>query len=148
MFVVPLALAGCSAYEAPELRVVSVGVSERSAEAVVLRVVIDAENANDVALPLRDVEYEVEVGDGGEGRVFRGVRSAEATLRRFGTQQIEVPAVVAAGSWPGEGTPYVIRGRLRYTTPGEIAQILFDAGVRRPEVSFEGRGVIGAAGAP
>lgn len=134
-----LLLGGCSAYEAPNLKVVDARVSERSTEGVVLMFTIDAENPNEEGLPLRSVDYRVSL-DGRE--VFTGTRSAEATLRRYGTQQIRLPAVVALTE-PGAGETaanYRIEGTLRYITPGEIAEILFDAGVRQPSVSFSGEG--------
>ncbi|MCC6675999.1 MAG: LEA type 2 family protein [Phycisphaerales bacterium] len=130
---------GCSSYEAPNLKVVEARVSERSAEGVVLMFTLDAENPNEEGLPLRSVDYRVLL-DGRE--VFTGTRSAEATLRRYGTQQIRLPAVVAMTD-PGAVAPaanYRIEGTLSYITPGEIAEILFDAGVRQPSVGFSGEG--------
>lgn len=132
-------LGGCSSYEAPNLKVMEARVTERSGEGVVLTFTIDAENPNEESLPLRDVQYRVTL-DGRE--VFSGKRSAEATLRRYGTQQIRLPAVVAM-SEPGASAAaanYRIEGTLWYTTPGEIAEILFDAGVRQPSVGFSGEG--------
>lgn len=132
---------GCSAYDAPDLSVSSVTVADRSDEAVVLEFVLDASNSNGVELPLQTVEYTVRL----DGRVvFDGTRSAEATLRREGTQRIVLPAAVRLEPGvPLQGDyPYGISGRLTYVTPGEIAQVLFDAGVRRPRVSFSERGTI------
>lgn len=138
-------LAGCSAYDAPRLAVSSVAVADRSDEAVVLDFTLDAANANDVELPLETVEYTVRV----DGRVvFEGTRSAEATLRRSGTQQIVLPAAIRLSpDVPLAGEyPYSIQGRVTYVTPGEIAQLLFDAGVRRPKVGFRDSGVLDFGG--
>ncbi len=140
LLLVPV-LTGCSSYDAPRLAVSSVVLADRSDEAVVLDVTLDAENSNEVELPLETIEYTVLV----DGRVvFEGTRSAEATLRREGTQQIVLPvAIRLAPDVPLRGEyPYRIRGRLTYVTPGEIAQLLFDAGVRRPRVGFRDEGVI------
>ena len=136
-----LPLAGCSSYDAPRLAVSSVALGERSDEAVVLVFTLDAANSNDVALPLERVRYTVRL----DGRVvFRGTRWAEATLRRVGTQQISLPAAVPLEQMPktGRGVPYRITGELIYVTPGEIAQLLFDSGVRRPSVRFSDDGVL------
>ena len=134
-----LPLTGCSSYDAPRLAVSSVVLADRSDEAVVLNVTLDAQNSNEVELPLETIEYTVRV----DGRVvFEGTRSAEATLRREGTQQIVLPVAIRLepdARLRGE-YPYTIRGELTYVTPGEIAQLLFDAGVRRPTVSFTDRG--------
>jgi len=37
---------------------------------------------------------------------------------------------------------FEIAGHLAYTTPGQIAEILFDAGLRRPSVAFRDAGEI------
>lgn len=138
---------GCSSYEAPNLKVVDARVTERSEEGLVLTFTLDAENPNEEAVPLRAVTYRVSL----DGRqVFEGTRSPEATLRRYGTQQIRLPAVVAASepSFGASEAKYRIEGTLRYTTPGEIAEILFDTGVRKPSVGFSGEGTAGLTVTP
>lgn len=142
-------LSGCSSYDAPRLTVSSVTIADQSDEAVVLLFTVDAANANEEALPLERVRYTVRLN----GRVvFRGTRWAEATLRRVGTQQITLPAAIPFEDAPElrsdardqlvGGLPYRITGRMTYVTPGEIAQLLFDAGVRRPRVRFADEGVL------
>jgi hypothetical protein len=37
---------------------------------------------------------------------------------------------------------FEIEGKLSYTTPGSIAQVLFDTGVRRPSVHFRQEGEV------
>ena len=134
-------MVGCASFDAPTLTVSSVVLADRSDEAVVLDVTLDAVNTNAVELPLETIEYTVFVNG---GVVFEGTRSAEATLRREGTQQIVLPvAIRLAPDVPLDGVyPYRIRGEMTYVTPGEIAQLLFDAGVRRPTVSFSQRGEV------
>ena len=139
-------LAGCSSYKPPTLAVTGASVAQESPDGLVLRFTLDATNENEVELPLREVAYAVRL-DGRE--VFRGVRSPEATLRRLGTQQIVVPAAVPAdGERPRGVARFEIDGKLSYTTPGSIAQVLFDTGVRRPSVRFrqEGEVDLSAAG--
>lgn len=139
-------LPGCASYQAPAFSVAEARPGVRTQQGVEMFFVLNARNDNDAALPLRDVEYRVEL----DGRtVFSGTRSAEATLRRLGTQQITLPAVVKlddnapasvrAGS---PGVPYRISGTVTYVTPGQIAEILFDTGVRVPTVGFNGDGQI------
>jgi hypothetical protein len=125
-------LAGCSSYSAPTLRVSRAEVIDRSREASVVHFTIEAQNANDVELPLRSVSYTL--SKGGQP-VFRGIRSPEATLRRIGTQTFTIPAVLPA-SEPAGPQVYTLQGTLEYIIPGSIAQILFDTGVRRPSVGF------------
>jgi len=136
----PAALSGCTRYAAPTLRTAGVSVADETAEGLVLAFSLDASNPNDVPLPLRDVHYSLWL----EGQeVFTGVRSAQATLSRKGTGRIVLPAVVAIQ--PGRPAPsgvvrYRLAGSLVYQTPGEIAQILFDTGVRRPTAQFADAG--------
>ncbi len=128
-----LSCGACSSYDNPSLRVTDVSVRERSAEATVVEFTIELENPNEVALPLKELSYDVSL-DG--KRVFSGFRSPEATLRRFGTQRIRVPAVIS-GEAPRSGTVWCrMSATLAYTTPGELAEVLFEADVRRPEVGF------------
>lgn len=130
-------LAGCSD-TAPRLNVVGVREVERTAQGTVLAIDIDAENANDVAMPLREIAYSISIN----GRpVFTGTRSPEATIRRFGTQRLTVPAVVSGGIGTTSGL-YEVRGDLEYVAPGRLAEILFDTGVRTPSASFVGRGAV------
>lgn len=139
-------LGGCASYRAPEFSVTEARAGARSNDGVEMFFTLDARNDNDAALPLRDVEYRVEL----DGRtVFSGTRSAEATLRRLGTQQITLPAVVRLdenapmGARTGGATlPYRISGTVTYVTPGQIAEILFDTGVRVPTVGFGGEGQV------
>ncbi|MEM9166525.1 MAG: LEA type 2 family protein [Planctomycetota bacterium] len=135
------ALQGCSRYADPSVAVERITLTDRSAEAAVLDIELAATNTNEVALPLRTVEYTLRL-DGDV--VFRGTRSAEATLRRVGTQPIVLPAAIRLDRHPApaSGMRYRLTGRMKYVTPGEIAQRLFDAGVRRPTVRFAQEGVL------
>lgn len=135
-------VAGCASPSAPRLEHAGARVTGRSAEGVAMSITLDAYNDNEIALPLREIEYSVSL----EGReVFRGTRSAEATLRRKGVQQLSLPAVIALE--PGEVPPggvqeFRLRGTLTYVTPGKIAELLFDTGVRVPSVGFATQGEI------
>jgi hypothetical protein len=134
-----LPLMGCANYAAPRLQVTGAHVAETSPQAAVLRFDFDAENPNEVELPLREIRYSVSIG----GReVFRGVRSPESTLRRLGSQSFSIPAVMLADHPLTLPADYAIDGTLVYITPGSFAQVLFDTGVRRPSVSFRHQGTL------
>lgn len=135
-------LAGCNTHSSPALSVTNLAVGQRSDQAVVLLFTLDAENANSVPLPLREVRYRFAL-DGRE--VFAGRRSAQATLRRFGTQQIQLPVVVPRDDMPDHAADYQLTGKLVYIAPGEIAQILFDTGVRKPSTPFKHHGQLDLA---
>lgn len=136
-------LGGCQSYHAPGLSVASAEAVERTGEGISVLFTLDARNDNDTQLPLREVEYRVDLN--GQS-IFSGTRSAEATLRRHGIQQIRLPASAPLGGPAGElgqGTArYTISGTLYYITPGQFAETLFDAGVRKPSVSFSFDGEI------
>jgi hypothetical protein len=133
-----LAVGGCSSYSDPTLRVAGAGVRDEGPGALVLEVTIAAQNRNHVELPLREIDYAVRI-DGRE--VFHAVRSPEATLRRLGEQTFSVPAVLTySGERPTGVHEFEIEASVTYITPGEIAQALFDTGVRRPTARFSDRG--------
>jgi Late embryogenesis abundant protein len=141
-------LAGCSSYSAPGLKIASARIAEETGSGLVLDFAIDATNRNEIELPLYEVRYTLRL-DGRE--VFSGVRSPEASLRRFGTQTIHIPAVVAVS--PGSPRPtgpraYSLDGTLGYITPGQVARVLFDIKVRRPRVGFHEEGSIDLGQAP
>ncbi len=123
--------AGCG-YQSPVVSVGAATAGERTAAHTLVNITIEATNPNTIALPLRRLDYTVAAG----GAAFSGVRSPEATLPPGGTRTISFPAVLPAGAPAG---PYTVSGTLLYTTPGQIAEILFDTGVSRPTVSFGGQ---------
>ncbi|HVU65001.1 MAG TPA: LEA type 2 family protein [Phycisphaerales bacterium] len=136
-------LGGCESYSAPVLSVTKAEPLERTTDGCSMLFTLDARNDNVDALPLRTVEYTVDL-NGQE--VFHGKRSAEATLRRLGIQQLHLPAAmpVTPGNADllGGPTHYRLTGSLYYVTPGRLAETLFDAGVHTPSVSFSFEGDI------
>jgi hypothetical protein len=136
-----LMLVGCSGQPAPRLSVIDASMTERSDSGMVVTFTVQADNATGHEVPLRDVEYEVLF----HGRpVFRGTRSAQATVRRYGTQDFTLPIAIPAGgneSLTG-AVPYTLKGKVTYLVPGALAEALFDMDVVRPSTDFEGRGVV------
>lgn len=136
-------LAGCESYAAPTLSLVNAEPTERTPDGCAMVFTLDARNSNEDALPLKTVEYQLDLN----GReVFSGARSAEATLRRLGAQQLKLPAVVALTP---ENQPlaagvsrYRLSGSMYYVTPGRFAQTLFDARISTPSASFAFEGDI------
>jgi LEA14-like dessication related protein len=134
---------GCSIYRDPALNVGQPAVHETTEQALTLRFPIDLQNPNEEPLKLLQLEYDVRV----DGRtVYSGIRDAQATVASHGTRQVEIPAVVRYDdlNWTAANVPaqarYSISGKLQYVTPGEIAQILFDTGVRKPRAGFRAQG--------
>lgn len=130
-------IGGCG-YQAPTVEVKSASVIERTDHHTLVRLTIEATNPNTLALPLRRIDYTI----GSGGATFSGVRSPEATLPPGGTRTITFPAVLPAAAVGNDGGAYTLSGRIMYTTPGQIAELLFDTGVSRPTVGFRGDGSI------
>ncbi len=142
---VPSAAAACAfiggcGYQAPTVEVKSAAIVERTDQHTVVNLTIEATNPNTLALPLRRIDYTV----GSGGATFSGVRSPEATLPPGGTRTITFPAVLPAAAVGSDGGVYTVSGTILYTTPGQIAELLFDTGVSRPTVGFRGDGPIAA----
>lgn len=136
-------LGGCGlSTKAPSLSLSKVEVGEQTEQGVVLYFNLDAQNQNEVELPLRQVKYALRVGG---KEVFRGVRSPEASLRRLGTQRVRFPAVVPAASIPAGALAFEVDGVLEYATPGQIAELLYDVGLRNPSVGFREAGTVDLA---
>ena len=141
---------GCSRYRDPDFDVIAIRELERTQEALVLGFTLRARNPNDEALPLKQASYRLSL----DGRtVFDGQRSAEAILRRFDdAQTIELPAVVPAADFDlarfdqPAPVPYRLTGTVEYQTPGELAEVLFDSGVRRPKAHISVGGELDTGG--
>lgn len=134
---------GCAGHRDPALVVSDAALAETSDEALGLRFWLDLQNPNDEPLKLLRFEYDVKVN----GRtVYSGARDAQATLAANGTRRLAVPAVVRFDQmdWNAAARPhradYSISGSVQYVAPGEIAEILFDLGVRKPRAGFKGAG--------
>ncbi len=133
---------GCTGIKSPTVEVISAALGEQTDEAITLRMGLRLRNPNNEPLSLLEFDYRVEV-DGREA--FRGRRSAQMTLSRLSTRDVEIPAVVTLGEsgWHADalrsGQAQVrIHGSLRYLAPGAISQTLFDTGISKPRARFSG----------
>ena len=124
----------------PSLSVASAKVTDRTDAGFVIDFIIDAKNANEFELPLKEATYTVWLDD---AKVFKGVRSPEASLRRFGIQEVRLPAAIPSSlNLPDGVVTYRITGTLSYIRPGALSEVLFDAGVITPSRSFAAQGTI------
>jgi len=135
-------LGGCSLYSDPAISVTGVSLTERTEEAIALDVSLEMSNGNNVPLELLDFDYAFSV-DG--NRVFHGRRSAEATLGASGHHTVVIPVVVRYDQvdwkqFPPDRFDYSLSGHVQYVTPGELAELLLDLGVRRPRAGFRNSG--------
>lgn len=129
-----LPLGACAAARSPRVEVAGATADPSG----VVRVGLIAHNDHKTELDVRVVRYAVSI-DGRE--VFRGERAGEAAIRRFGSQQLEVPVPVGDAA----GRTFRVRGEIEYFEPEAIWQTLYETGLRRPTSAFSGEGVIGIA---
>ena len=134
-------LAGCTGASAPSFRVLDASLTSETDDGYVVTFTLEGENANGFELPLREVDYRLELD--GE-TVFTGRRSAEVTLAAGSTGEVRLPVSVPIVE--GRGLPasmeYELSGRVTYVLPGAIAELLFDNQIRKPRVGFGERGVL------
>lgn len=136
----PIALAGCSSYQAPSFEAVSVREAERTDTHAVLIFEVRATNPNREPMPLGKATYTLRFDD---TVVFEGVRSPESTVDTYASNSFELPAVVPAGLIATEGRiGYTLDGQVVYRRPGAFADVLFDAQITVPEAPLSIRGVI------
>ena len=79
---------------APTFQILGAEVTERTDEGIVIMFLVEGTNTGDESLPVREVEYSLEL-DG--RRVFSGTRNGEVTLPRRGVQVLQLPAPIAHG---------------------------------------------------
>lgn len=136
-------LPGCTMLQPPDLETHGAVLTELSDDAAVFNFRVAMNNPNDDSLQLLEMIYELRID--GEP-VYEGRRAVQRTLGPRTEAAMELPAVIpfTRVGWTEASRPdsvrYDLRGRLQYVTPGYIAEILFDTGVRRPRVSFSSTG--------
>ncbi|MHC4217320.1 MAG: LEA type 2 family protein [Planctomycetota bacterium] len=148
--VIVLLAGGCSGFRRPAISVQDVAVTEVTNDAVALAFAVDLHNPNDKTVELFEFRYTLAV-DGKQ--VYAGRRAPDANVAAAATQRVSLPAVIPFDrvGWTAEGHPasagYTLSGRLVYTAPSTIAQLLFDTGVRRPKSAFSKRGELALSSA-
>lgn len=134
---------GCSRYRPPSIQLVSVRLIEQTEEAAAFHFDMILENPNDEPIELREFRYTLNLDN---ANVFVGRRAAGTTLHPETGNQISLPVVVRYDTmgWSNRTLPpaveYQLSGELLYVTPGELAEILLDTGVRKPKVRFSRAG--------
>lgn len=135
--VLALILPACATRSGPTVEVVDAALTELTDAGMVIRFALDARNTSPDPLTLREIVYSLTL-DGVV--VFKGTRSAEATIRRFGTQTIDLPVAIPMPEGPPRGqVPYELIGSISYIPPGAFAEVLYDANLVRPTITFHDR---------
>ena len=142
------AMSGCTGFREPVVTIVGASITETSDSAIGLDLLLELANSNSEAVELNEFTYAITINGTG---TYRGRWAASATLPSNGSRQLVIPAVVrydqmgwTENSLPAEAS-FGISGSLHYIAPGDIAEILFDTGVRKPKVSFRGQGILNLA---
>ncbi|MCZ6834228.1 MAG: hypothetical protein O7G85_00495 [Planctomycetota bacterium] len=134
-----LPFSGCTNFKPPSIKLANVRLVERTDEAVAFHFDLVLENPNDEPIELREFRYALTLD---EAQIYRGRRAAFSTLHPGTISEMTLPAVVRfdllndAGQTLPEAMNYQLTGTLLYETTGELAEILLDTGVRKPEVRF------------
>jgi len=131
------ALAACSLTKAPGVEVSDVSLGNVTDEGYELQFELTLSNPNLEPLELHETEYRLSVGG---APVYDGRWSAEASVKAEGAKTITIPAVVPFDRAGEDTVPdridYSINGTMWYMTTDRIAEILFDANIRRPSVGY------------
>lgn len=133
---------GCSkGIQAPTIVSTGMQITDVTDIGIALDFVLELQNPNDKTLELEEILYTLDVN--GEA-VYIGRHSAKAALPVSGYRMLRVPAVVPTAMRPDRTQPVdvVLHGVVVYLAPGEISEILFDTGVRRPKVAFRIESVV------
>jgi hypothetical protein len=140
-----LCLGACSAgHSDPEFRVLEARVEETSPDtpgASVVAFYLEGINESREGIPLRDIRFTATV----QGKSVEVRRAGEATLGRFSTRRIRVPAAFDGQTF-APGDAYSISGIVRYEAQGTFARTLYDAGWVDHSVSFSGSGTLAEPG--
>jgi len=139
------AISGCSGFRDPVVTIVNASLTETSESAIGLGLRLELANSNSEPVELYEFTYAITINGTG---TYRGRWAASATLPANGSRHLVIPAVVRYDQlgWTEDSVPaqarFDVTGTLLYIAPGDIAEILFDTGVRKPTVAFSGRGII------
>jgi hypothetical protein len=132
---------GCASSPAPSFRVVEARVEETTDTATVVAFYIEGVNESRDPIPLRDIRFTTTVG----GTPYEARRAGEATLARFSTRRLRIPAAFPTADFE-PGTPFSIDGVVRYEANGAFARTLYDAGWVDHSVAFSGTGTLAQPG--
>ena len=132
--------AACATTSPPQLRLVDTRIEQQTADGAVVMLQVEATNPNPYSIALGVVEYALAV----DGRtVSRGVRDAQRTLQRFGSQTLFLPAGVPA-PFSIEGRPCRAAGEVIYVPPSALARTLLDMEVSVTKSNFAGTSTLAA----
>ncbi len=134
---IPLALlASCSSPYSPEVSLAGARLVERTSDATLLELDLDASNAGDEPLRMKDIAYEARTSD----EVFTATRSAQAVIPPFSTRRVVLPVAIPRDLGDGPYT-VVVQGRMVYVPNSVIRDTMSDLGWPSPSSPVGGDAV-------
>lgn len=129
-------LGACSSgTKPPRFQLVSARAADRTDEGVRIEFTLVGENPNDHDIELGEAIYRASAGG---VEFFKGAQSPEVALPRYGRVELILAASAPPGMIPPGATSVTLSGWIEYMQPGPFAEVLYDAGLRRPTTAIEG----------
>ena len=137
-----LLAAGCAAN--PSVRPVDARTVSKTAEGSSIHMKLELENPNDAPVELTMWDYSVSVND---QSVYSGQWVASLTVPPRERMLAELPAFVPASAGDVSGASWRVSGILSYRATGKLDKLLYQLGINRLSMLFEGSGT-GVAAMP
>ncbi len=151
MLMTGLLLAGCSWLKPPkppkpvidpEAAVTQVRLIRSGDQASRFDITVTLTNPNDFALELEGAHYSFEIGPSR----YETETVPHTTLPKSGKISIALPAVLTGeGGAPPTGGQYHASGSITLNPPGQIRRVLYELGLPKPKVRFDGQGMVASA---
>ena len=129
-------LAACSSSVSPEVSLVGARFVERTSDATLLELELDAANAGSEPLKLRDIEYEARTNTD----TFTATRSAQAVIPPFSSRRVVLPVAIPRDLGDGPYT-LTVQGRMLYVPNSVIRDTMTDLGWPSPSSPIAGDAV-------
>ncbi len=129
-------LPACSSPYSPEVSLAGARLVERTSDATLLELDLDASNAGDEPLRMKDIEYEARTS----GDTFTATRSAQAVIPPFSTRRVVLPVAIPRDLGDGPYT-IVVQGHMIYVPNSVIRDTMTDLGWPSPSSPVAGDAV-------
>ena len=129
-------LAACSSSVSPEVSLVGARFVERTSDATLLELDLDAANAGSEPLKLRDIQYEARTSSD----TFTATRSAQAVIPPFSSRRVVLPVAIPRDLGDGPYT-LTVQGRMLYVPNSVIRDTMTDLGWPSPSSPIAGDAV-------
>ena len=139
LLVLGFLLTGCVSVVPPRVEVVGAEVAEVSPEGARLEVGVVLSNPREVAMPLFETSYTLDVEGVGS---YSYVDLPGKVINAYGAQSLMLPAAITAEGQTLAGRAWSIHGSVKYTPESRFRDFLTETGVPLPIVFFSGEGTL------